>query len=72
MEIKKLLKSREMKQFMALRDELHRVCALLNRDCYLCYQMFPAIYAVCSYVRNIEHFALEAILGSDNERDSSP
>ena len=54
--------SREWKQFMALRNEVHRVCADLNRDCYLCQQMFPYIYSVCPYVRQIEHQALMSLV----------
>jgi len=60
--LKRLLRSREMKQFMILRNQVHEVCSLLNRDCHLCYQIFPSIYSVCPYVRNTEHAIFIALL----------
>ena len=56
------LSSKKHKQFMALRKRVHKVCSLLNRDCYLCKQMFPEIYVVCPYVRQVEHEALKALI----------
>ena len=62
-EKKKYRADKKMREFMALRDSVHQVCALLNRDCYLCEQMFPEIFNVCPYVRGVEYQIIEIILG---------
>jgi len=60
---KKYRADKKMREFMALSSRVHSICSLLNRDCYLYEQMFPEIFNVCPYVRDIEYQIIKIMLG---------